>query len=166
MDLIHLSKRLQAVADMVTPGSRPVDVGCDHAYVPIYLVENHIADRVTAMDVHLGPVRRAEKNVEAAGLSRDQVAVRLSLIHISLIRCDTTASSQQSCLQCLEQTGCPGRFLDDFFMGRRNRKLCQLLPCIEIFFDQRTLGVLYFPVINTHMPYPVGKNMTKFLLIF
>ena len=38
--MIVLSKRLQAVASMVTPGKRPADVGCDHGYVPIYLVQS------------------------------------------------------------------------------------------------------------------------------
>lgn len=33
-----LSARMQAVAGLVTEGSRVCDVGCDHGYVPIYLV--------------------------------------------------------------------------------------------------------------------------------
>ena len=36
---MELSKRLQTVANAVTPGSRVADVGTDHGYVPIYLVE-------------------------------------------------------------------------------------------------------------------------------
>ena len=32
-----LSKRLQAVADMVTPGYVVADIGTDHGYIPIYL---------------------------------------------------------------------------------------------------------------------------------
>ena len=34
---MELSKRLQAVADLVTPGYTIADVGTDHAYIPIYL---------------------------------------------------------------------------------------------------------------------------------
>ena len=36
---MQLSIRMQAVADMVTPGGKVADVGTDHGYVPIYLIE-------------------------------------------------------------------------------------------------------------------------------
>jgi tRNA (adenine22-N1)-methyltransferase len=58
-----LSKRLQAVADLVTPGNRVADVGCDHAYTAIYLVKNQISSHVIAMDVNQGPVDRARGNI-------------------------------------------------------------------------------------------------------
>ena len=36
---MELSKRLKTVAAAVTPGHRVADVGTDHGYIPIYLVE-------------------------------------------------------------------------------------------------------------------------------
>ena len=33
-----LSERLQAVAQLITPGLRVADVGCDHGYLAIYLI--------------------------------------------------------------------------------------------------------------------------------
>ena len=48
---MQLSIRMQAVADMVTPGGRIADIGTDHGYVPIYLVEQNKADHAIAMDV-------------------------------------------------------------------------------------------------------------------
>lgn len=75
--MIVLSKRLQAVASMVTPGRRPVDVGCDHGYVPVYLVQAHIASKVLAMDINKGPLARARENIEKWGLS-GQIETRLS----------------------------------------------------------------------------------------
>lgn len=65
----QLSKRLQAVADMVTPGLRVADVGCDHAYVSIYLTERGIARECFALDVRTGPLLRAERNIAAHQLS-------------------------------------------------------------------------------------------------
>lgn len=77
MGEITLSKRLQAVADMVTPGLLVADVGCDHAYVSIYLVESNIASGVIAMDVKKGPLEIALHNIKSSGLER-QITVRLS----------------------------------------------------------------------------------------
>ena len=42
---MQLSIRMQAVADMVTPGGRIADIGTDHGYVPIYLVEQNKTDQ-------------------------------------------------------------------------------------------------------------------------
>lgn len=66
---MELSKRLQAVADMVTPGNRVADVGCDHGFVSIYLYQKGIAPYVCAMDVREGPLSRAREHIRAAGLT-------------------------------------------------------------------------------------------------
>lgn len=74
---MELSKRLFAVADMVTRGSRVADVGCDHGYVSIFLVEHGISDHVIAMDVNQGPLEKAKKHIARSGLST-QIETRLS----------------------------------------------------------------------------------------
>ena len=74
---MELSKRLQAVADMVTTGLSVADIGCDHGYVSIYLIQNKISPHVIAMDVNKGPLEIAKRHfVEYACLS--QVETRLS----------------------------------------------------------------------------------------
>ena len=37
--MMELSTRLQAVADFVTAGYKLADIGTDHAYIPIALVD-------------------------------------------------------------------------------------------------------------------------------
>ncbi len=74
---VVLSQRLQSLVDMVTPQNRVVDVGCDHGFVSIYLVQNKISPQVLAMDVRKGPLSSAKKHVEAYGLS-DYIETRLS----------------------------------------------------------------------------------------
>ncbi len=73
---IKLSKRMQAVANMVKE-KKVVDIGCDHAFVSIYLAGKSSIDGVIAMDVKTGPVDIARANVEMHNLS-DKIQVRMS----------------------------------------------------------------------------------------
>ncbi|MCI8590515.1 MAG: SAM-dependent methyltransferase [Clostridiales bacterium] len=68
MERVRLDNRLKACASLVR-GGFAVDIGTDHAYVPIYLIQNHICTRVVASDVRMGPVQRAQRNIEAYGLA-------------------------------------------------------------------------------------------------
>lgn len=74
--MIELSKRMQSVADMIQPCDAVGDIGCDHAFVSIYLVEQRRAKRVIASDVRRGPVAIAKRNIEAMNLS-DQIEIRM-----------------------------------------------------------------------------------------
>ncbi|MDO4285373.1 MAG: class I SAM-dependent methyltransferase [Eubacteriales bacterium] len=75
--MIHLSKRLRTLCQMVTADSRLCDVGCDHALVPLALLEEGRIPSALAMDVARGPLLAAAANVEAHGYER-QVQTRLS----------------------------------------------------------------------------------------
>ena len=74
---MQLSKRLRAVADLVPGGTVPADVGTDHAYIPIALVEEGKIPRALAMDINQGPLTRAEENIKAHGLE-EKIETRLS----------------------------------------------------------------------------------------
>lgn len=65
---MQLSKRMLAIAEMVSPGSRVADVGCDHGYLPIWLVSQQISPRAVAMDIGDGPLERARENIRQHGL--------------------------------------------------------------------------------------------------
>lgn len=74
---MELSKRLYAVAGLVTEGASVADIGTDHGYVPIYLVKNKIASKVIAMDINRGPLERAKMHIIGHGL-KGQIETRLS----------------------------------------------------------------------------------------
>lgn len=75
--MISLSKRLMAIASMVSTTDVVADIGCDHAYIAIYLIENQIAQKVIACDVNKGPLERARENAAVYGVE-NQIELRLS----------------------------------------------------------------------------------------
>ena len=72
-----MSKRLELVASLVPQGSILLDVGSDHAYLPIELVERGQIEGAIAGEVVDGPYQSAVKNVEAHGL-KEKIQVRLA----------------------------------------------------------------------------------------
>ena len=72
-----ISKRLSIVASFVPQGAVLLDVGSDHAYLPIELVESGKIERAIAGEVVVGPYQSAVKNVETHGLV-DKIQVRLA----------------------------------------------------------------------------------------
>ena len=72
-----ISKRLELVASFVPQGAVLLDVGSDHAYLPIELVERGQIERAIAGEVVDGPYQSALKNVESHGL-KEKIQVRLA----------------------------------------------------------------------------------------
>ena len=72
---LKLSPRLQCIADYIRPGDRVIDVGTDHAYIPIYLLQKEISRQVTATDIRPGPLQNA-----AADAEKYQVGQQLTLL--------------------------------------------------------------------------------------
>lgn len=52
------------------------DIGTDHAYIPIYLIQNGICKKVIATDISKGPIDAARRNIEKNGMS-DKIEIRL-----------------------------------------------------------------------------------------
>ncbi|MFC3932293.1 tRNA (adenine(22)-N(1))-methyltransferase [Streptococcus dentapri] len=73
----NISKRLLDVADYIPYGVKLLDVGSDHAYLPIFLVEQDLITSAIAGEVAKGPYNSALTNVTESGLS-DSVEVRLA----------------------------------------------------------------------------------------
>lgn len=74
---MQLSLRLTAIANMVTEGNRLVDVGCDHGYLPVYLIKQKKIPGAIAMDVRPGPLSRANEHIAQYGML-EYIETRLS----------------------------------------------------------------------------------------
>ncbi|MSS07515.1 SAM-dependent methyltransferase [Clostridium sp. WB02_MRS01] len=74
---MKLSRRLETIASFVPEGSTVADIGTDHGYIPIHLVQEGKAKHAIAMDVRKGPLLRAQAHIHEAGLEA-HVEVRLS----------------------------------------------------------------------------------------
>lgn len=58
-----ISERLKTIAGCAKKCEFLVDVGTDHGYIPIFLVENKTAKKAVACDISYGSVQKAEKNI-------------------------------------------------------------------------------------------------------
>ncbi|MBT9173381.1 MAG: tRNA (adenine(22)-N(1))-methyltransferase [Syntrophomonadaceae bacterium] len=62
---MKLTPRLAALAELVPAGSVVADIGTDHAYLPVYLVQERSCRRVVASDISPGPLAQARETVTA-----------------------------------------------------------------------------------------------------
>lgn len=74
---IKLSQRLQEVAAFIPKGSKLLDVGSDHAYLPLYLLEQQVITAAIAGEVVQGPFESAQHNIAQSDYA-DQIEARLA----------------------------------------------------------------------------------------
>lgn len=75
--MITLTKRLQTIADLVPACELIADVGTDHAYLPVFLVQSGKVRRSLAADLREGPLQRARETIRENGLT-DQIRTVLA----------------------------------------------------------------------------------------
>lgn len=73
---MNISKRLQAVATLVDVDARVIDVGCDHAYLDIYLTLNN-GNKCIATDINQNALEMAKKNIKKYNLE-DKIETKLT----------------------------------------------------------------------------------------
>lgn len=75
--MVKLTKRLDAVASLVRENSTLADVGCDHGYLPVYLLLNDKIKSAVASDINEGPLLSCKNLVSEYSL-QDKVKCVLS----------------------------------------------------------------------------------------
>ena len=68
---------MQAVAELVPPGARVIDVGTDHAMIPVWLAQTGRAAHIWAADLREGPLRGAQALIDETGTG-DLIELRLT----------------------------------------------------------------------------------------
>lgn len=64
---MKISKRLQTIADIISEGSKVIDVGCDHALLDIYLSMNKKCSCI-ATDINANALEQAKYNIKRFGV--------------------------------------------------------------------------------------------------
>ncbi len=73
---MKINDRLKKIGDLVESNSFCLDIGCDHAFLDIYLVKKNKNIKAIASDVAIGPVEIAKQNIKKERLE-DKIEVRL-----------------------------------------------------------------------------------------
>ena len=62
------SLRLNTIASFIKLEDKVADIGCDHAYLSIYLAKNNLCKKVIATDINKNALQLAKKNIKENNL--------------------------------------------------------------------------------------------------
>lgn len=139
------------VLHMVQTCTGAADVGCDHGYIAIHLIRSGRAERVIAMDVNSGPLKRAEQHIRKYGLT-EQIETRLS---------DGMEALRDGEVECVICAGMGGKLvcgiLERSLPLAKNMKQLILQPQSEIHIVRAYLREHGFAIAAEDMVFEDGK---------
>ena len=164
---VALSARLEAIAALAGCGRTVCDVGCDHAHIPIRLLQTGSYENAIGMDVIDGPLGKAAGNLALYGMT-DRVELRLS---------DGLDAFRAGEADTLVITGMGGTMMENILLRepRKTRSFKALVLGPQSDPDKvraalRTLGFeirnerliyedgKYYPVLRAERPEPPAKD--------
>lgn len=86
---LQLQPRLACIASLVPRGSALADVGTDHGYIPVYLLQRGVIERAIASDIGREPLAHAKRTAEAYAVGGIDFRLCAGLDGISSAECDT-----------------------------------------------------------------------------
>ena len=148
---MQLSERLNTILSLVSQSKCVADVGCDHGFVSIELINRKIAENVIAMDIRQGPLMRAQEHIMQTHLS-DKIQTRLS---------DGVAALKPGEADSLIIAGMGGNLvihiLENGKETVKDMKQCILQPQSEIQKVRKYLRENDFKIIEEKMVFEDGK---------
>ncbi len=151
MKNVELSERMSALVKMVTKGRIVCDVGCDHGFVSIYLVQQGIAPKVFAMDVRSGPLESAKEHIAEYHLE-PYIEPRLS---------DGLKELQAGEADCMICAGMGGPLMEKILREGRTKARAMreliLQPQSEISRFRKFLRMENYEVVQEDMVFEEGK---------
>lgn len=76
LHLLKLQPRLHKIAELVPKGARLADIGTDHGYLPVWLLQNKMIRSAIASDIRPMPLEHARRTAEIYGI-RENIDFRL-----------------------------------------------------------------------------------------
>lgn len=135
---MELTKRLEAIASFVTPGSIVADVGTDHGYIPIYLAQKGLIKKAYAMDINEGPLERAHKNILTQGVS----------FYVETILSDGLEALDDRKVDVLIIAGMGGMLIKKILEDAKQKLMCIplliLSPHLDVEMVRRTIHTLSY----------------------
>ncbi len=148
---MELSYRMKQIADCVTDGMRIADVGTDHGFIPIYLVEEGRIPSAIAMDIGEGPLKRASDHVCQHGLN-NMIECRISdgLMNLRADEADTIIISGMG-------GGLMSRILEAGESVLLGNKELVLQPQSENYKIRKTLHNMHYRIVEERFFQDEGK---------
>lgn len=107
---MKINNRLKLVGDYVDKGTIPLDIGCDHAKLSIYLLKERNFPFVYASDNKSGPLNQAKENVDYYNLAD----------RIELIKAEGLNSLNDK-IDTITVTGMGGLTINKMFLENRDK---------------------------------------------
>lgn len=147
---MELTNRLMTLIHFVDKGMKVADIGCDHGYVPIYLIKKHIASYALAMDINKDPLAKAKSNALAYKVD-DKFDTRLS---------NGLDKLEASEVDCVIIAGMGGKLIENILQADAHKlntyKRLILSPHKDLMAVREKLNEMSIPIVNEDMLYEEG----------
>lgn len=152
---MEISKRLSMIAQCIPPNTNIVaDIGTDHGYIPIYLIQNNIAKKCIACDINPKPLLNAKQNISISRMEQ-YIETRLG---------SGLSRLKQNETDVIVIAGMGGMLIIDILEKDLNivkgASLLVLQPQLDIDKVRKYLHSIEFTILEEKMVYEDGKYYT------
>jgi len=153
-----ISERLRKICELAGQGQTVADIGTDHGYVPIRLIESGAFRHAIASDIGEGPLQRARQHIEERGLSsRIETRLGSGLSRIASGEADTIVIAGMGGKLILE-------ILEADLTVARSARTLVLSPQSDVMEFRKGILQMGFRILSETWMAEDGKDYILFLL--